>query len=242
MTAVPDMRLLQAAPADSPNKGFKPHQCHKWCSCNRHRCPLVTKNASHHNKAAAPINRSEARWQSAVSTIPFTEIPQTSPWAGNNPWHRQEQHAPNGSVLPVLTTFARSRLGIFSESWAGGASRCAAHALRCSSGVGRRLGLVAPRFHRWDFSLGPRTELHLHSEPLLGQGDASRFFYMKGLALGIKPHEALLTRRGKGSNSQHLQFCHECHSRQRCFHGRDCGYRSDGPGLHSDAEVGLFMD
>ena len=65
------------------------------------------------------------------------------------------------------------------------------------------------------------------------------FFYKKGLALGIKPLVAFPTRRGTGSNSQHLQYCHESHSRQRCFHGRDSGYRSDGPGLRSDAQLGL---
>ena len=67
------------------------------------------------------------------------------------------------------------------------------------------------------------------------------FFYKKGPALGIKPLVAFPTRRGTGSNSQHLQYCHESHSRQRCFHGRDSGYRSDGLGLRSDAEVGLFL-
>ena len=65
------------------------------------------------------------------------------------------------------------------------------------------------------------------------------FFYRKGPALGIKPLEALPTRREKGSNSQHLQYFHESHSRQRCFHGRNSDYRSDGPGLRSDAQVGL---
>ena len=66
------------------------------------------------------------------------------------------------------------------------------------------------------------------------------FFYKKGPALGIKPLVAFPTRRGTGSNSQHLQYCHESHSRQRCFHGRDSGYRSDGPGLRADAQLGLF--
>ena len=65
------------------------------------------------------------------------------------------------------------------------------------------------------------------------------FFYRKGPALGIKPLVAFPTRRGTGSNSQHLQYCHESHSPQRCFHGRDSGYRSDGPGLRSDAQVDL---
>ena len=67
------------------------------------------------------------------------------------------------------------------------------------------------------------------------------FSYRKVPALGIKPLVALPTTRGKESNAQHLQYCHESHSRQRCFHGRDGGYRSDGLGLRSDAEVGLFL-
>ena len=65
------------------------------------------------------------------------------------------------------------------------------------------------------------------------------FFYKKVPALGIKPLVAFPTKRGTESNSQHLQYCHESHSRQRCFHGRDSCYRSDGYGLRSDAQVDL---
>ena len=90
-------------------------------------------------------------------------------------------------------------------------------------------------FSRW--VLGPKytsTVNHPRSKEM-----PQVFFSRKRPVLGIKPHEALPTRRGKGSNSQHLQYCHESHSPQRCFHGRDSGYRSDGPGLRSDAQVDL---